>query len=154
LAEESTPELDREHVVSTGRGAAGQFGCARCHRGAFPGLDDPPPGPSLADARRPLDRDWLLRWLEGPARVERGAGMPALFRPERSGFVERWVLADFLGGKAAEGNGAKEVGNHRAGRLAFLSLGCAACHFVPDQERVGQPELGRVALDGLADRMS
>src|SRR5688572_24665150 len=32
-----------------GRDRVGRLGCARCHRDAFPGVDDPPPGPSLAD---------------------------------------------------------------------------------------------------------
>jgi mono/diheme cytochrome c family protein len=154
LAEERTPALAREQAISSGRDAAGRFGCARCHRGGLPAVDDPPPGPSLADARRRLGRDWLLRWLEEPAKVKSGARMPALFRQDRSGFVERWVLAEFLGGRTAEHHGENETGKHRAGRLAFLSLGCAACHFVPDQERAGQPDLGRVELDGLGDRMS
>src|SRR5262245_14750147 len=32
-----------------GRDRVGKLGCARCHRDAFPGVQDPPPGPSLAN---------------------------------------------------------------------------------------------------------
>src|SRR5437016_6121048 len=38
-----------EDLASRGREAVAKFGCARCHASAFPGVDDPPQGPSLAD---------------------------------------------------------------------------------------------------------
>lgn len=46
------------------------------------------------------------------------------------------------------------VGDTRKGRLAFITLGCAACHFLPDADRAGQPDFGRTAFAGLADRFA
>ena len=39
------------------------------------------------------------------------------------------------------------AGDHRAGRQAFLGLGCAACHFVPDVDRASRPTSNRTPLD-------
>ena len=61
--------------------------------------------------------------------VRTGAHMPALFTGDRTGFVERWLVADVLGGTRSD---TPPPGDHRRGRLAFLSLGCFACHLVPD----------------------
>src|SRR5262249_34581751 len=44
-------------------------------------------------------------------------------------------------------------GDHRQGRMAFVGLGCGACHFVPDIDLKEQASLGRTALTGLADRL-
>src|SRR5262245_22399611 len=64
--------LAREQAAQKGRAAAEQLGCARCHARAFPGIDAPAPGPSLADLGGRLSRAWLLDWLEDPAKVQPG----------------------------------------------------------------------------------
>jgi cytochrome c2 len=152
LAAARAPELAEEERAARGRDAAGRLGCARCHSGTFPGVTDLPPGPSLADAGRRLRREWIVRWLDDPARVRPGARMPGLFPADRRGFVERWVLADFLAPDRGDRRLDRPSGDHRAGRLAFLGLGCAACHLVPDLDRGGHEDSGRTALDGLRDR--
>lgn len=143
----------REERAGRGRAAVERFGCARCHAGAFPGVDGPPPGPSLADAGRRLGRDWLLRWLDEPGDVRPGARMPALFGKDRFGYVERRMIADYL---AASGGGGRDdrppVGDHRMGRRTFVGLGCAACHLVPDLDGPESDDPGRFALVGLGDR--
>lgn len=149
-----TPADRQEALAWEGRAAADRLGCARCHQGAFPGLDASPTGPSLADAGGRLSRAWLLRWLEKPSQVRVGAQMPSLFAPDRRGFVERWIIADSLAQPEADvGMKRPAPGDHRAGRLAFLGLGCAACHFVPDLPRAEQKDLDRVPLIGLGDRL-
>jgi cbb3-type cytochrome oxidase cytochrome c subunit len=155
LAADVSPELRDDDRRGRGRRAAGQLGCARCHATAFPGLTEPPPGPSLADVRRRVGRGWLLRWLEEPDRVRPGAHMPALFTPDRKGFVERWLVTEYLGRPDAPGKDAAPPapGDHRAGRLSFISLGCAACHFLPDLPRAEQADLGRAPLTGLGERL-
>jgi cytochrome c551/c552 len=144
-----------EELLARGRSAVGRLGCNRCHASAFPGLAEPPPGPSLSDLRGRVSRAWLLRWLEDPAKVHADARMPALFTRDRTGFVERWLLADHLLGPEKSDRPApvQPRGDHRAGRLAFLNLGCAACHFLPDLPRAEQADLERLPLRGLGDRM-
>src|SRR5262249_45564376 len=88
--------VSQEEQANRGRDALGRFGCARCHSGSFPGISDPPPGPALGDLGSRVQRDWLLRWLEDPAAVHADTRMPALFSADRTGFVERWLVADSL----------------------------------------------------------
>ena len=142
--------VQRDELAAHGRTAVGRFGCARCHSGALPGVSDPAPGPSLADASRRLDKGWLLNWLADPAKVRPDAHMPALFTADRAGFVERWMVAEALGGKRSD---ETPPGDHRRGRLAFLSLGCFACHLLPDLGPE-QKALDRAPLTGLGDRFT
>jgi cytochrome c551/c552 len=153
---EETAAWRNEKLVDSGRKLAGRFGCARCHADAFPGLTDAPPGPALTDVARRLSRPWLLNWLEDPSRLRPDAHMPSLFSADRKGFVERWLVSEYLLGPAAgKRQQAAEVnGDHRAGRLAFITLGCPACHQLPDLSSAEQLSLGRFPLVGLADRMS
>ena len=151
-AVQRTRAVQTEDLAARGRTAVGRYGCARCHPAAFPGVSDPPPGPSLADTGRRLDRAWLLNWLADPAKVRADAHMPALFAPDRAGFVERWIVTESLTGSKRPDE--KATGDHRQGRRIFLSLGCAACHFVPDLDRATQRDLDRFPLTGLGDRMS
>jgi mono/diheme cytochrome c family protein len=148
---ELSPAAKQDLLAARGRTLAGKLGCARCHASAFPAVIDPPPGLALADAGKRLNRAWLLDWLGDPAKVRIDAHMPALFADDRAGFVERWLLANQLAGDRKP---EPVPGDHRAGRLAFLSLGCAACHLVPDIPRTEQPVLNRTPLAGLGDRLS
>ena len=142
----------QDESAAAGRAAAGKFGCAQCHADAFPAVHAPPPGPALGSgvgAR--LNRDWLLKWLQNPSEVRPSARMPALFKADREGAIERWIVADYLlkDGKRTD---APAAGDHRRGRRDFLSIGCVACHFVPDMKRDEQSDLDRTAFEGLADR--
>jgi cytochrome c551/c552 len=152
VAAQRSPALEADVQAARGRVVAGQMGCARCHAAALPSVTHPPPGPSLADAAKRLNRSWLMDWLSDPEKVRTGAHMPALFTADRAGFVERWLIADHLA--TDRGKPEPVPGDHRAGRLAFLGLGCAACHFVPDVPTVEQTDLNRTPLRGLGDRMS
>jgi glucose/arabinose dehydrogenase/cytochrome c551/c552 len=144
----------REQIAERGRLAVERLGCARCHAGAFPGIAAPPPGPSLADAGRRIDRGWLLDWLRDPAKTRAGARMPALFPEGRTGFVERWLAAEFLVGSGSNQRAQPEnLGDHRVGRRTFINLGCAACHSMPDASLAEQPDLDRTPLTGLAERL-
>src|SRR5262249_35452844 len=147
--------------VDKGRAAVGKLGCARCHNGAFPGVAEPPPGPSLADVRRRISRAWLLDWLADPAKVRKDARMPALFGSDRTGLVERWIIAQHLLGAASspaqpktdnvdKGDGG---GDHRLGRRALIRLGCGTCHLLPPIPRAEQPDGDRSPLMGLGDRL-
>ena len=146
--------FQREELIEHGRHAVGRFGCVRCHSTAFPGVNEPPPGPALADAGQRISRDWLLEWLDNPAKMRADAHMPALFAPDRVGFVERWLIADYLLGPGAKERSPPEpAGDHRVGRRRFVELGCAACHFLPESQPTDQPALGQTPLSGLSDRL-
>jgi hypothetical protein len=146
--------LAREQLADRGRIAVERFGCARCHAGAFPGVAAPPPGPSLADAGRRIERGWLLAWLAGPANVRTDARMPALFADDRTGFVERWLIAEHLLGDVSKERARQETaGDHRVGRRTFISLGCASCHPMPDANLPEQPDLDRTPLTGFTERL-
>jgi glucose/arabinose dehydrogenase/mono/diheme cytochrome c family protein len=143
----------QDDLAEQGRKAGERFGCSRCHSSAFPGSAAPPPGPSLADAGRRLNRTWLLHWLADPAKLRPDAHMPAQFSDDRAGFVERWLVADYLGVPADPKPVEPPRGDHRTGKEIFASLGCAACHLLPDLERGEQKDLDRQSLAGLADRL-
>jgi len=154
LPAELPPAAAREGLVAQGRAAVGRLRCARCHQSAFPGVTEPPPGPSLAGIERRIRQAWLLEWLAEPAKVRPGAHMPALFPPGRKGAVERWLVAEHVLGPAPDKRSTAAVpGDHRAGRAAFITVGCAACHQLPDLVRGEQPDLDRFPLTGLGDRL-
>jgi len=156
LAVELPAAVRQEVRADRGRETAGRFGCARCHSSAFPGVTDPPPGPVLTDLGQRMQRPWLLRWLENPAAIHFDTPMPALFTADRTGFVERWLVAEYLLEPEANRPPPETPvpGNHRTGRQAFISLGCIACHPLPDQRPEEQSGPRRLPLRGLGDRMS
>lgn len=145
--------LETERLAEAGRRAVGAYGCARCHAAAFPAVADAPPGPSLADAPRRLSRDWLVRWLANPSKEHPDAHMPALFADDRTGFVERWLIARQLAQSTAKDT-IDSLGDHRRGRVQYISVGCIACHRMPDQTDDQRPAMDRTRLVGLADRYS
>jgi len=150
---ELSGEARAELLAAQGREAVIRHGCARCHREAF-GIVDPPPGPWLADVGERIDRSWMLRWLADPKALRPGARMPALFAADRNGFVERFIVADWLQRTTGTSVPAsREVtGDHRPGRQEFIGLGCAACHPLPDGDPVSPPDPKRAAFEGLIDR--
>ena len=115
-------------------------------------MNDPPPGPSLADVGRRVSKPWLMDWLASPRKVRADSHMPNLFVDNRAGFVERWIITESLVGGGSKNSDDAPAGDHRQGRLTFVSLGCAVCHIVPD--RKDQPDHGQTPLTGLGDRMS
>jgi hypothetical protein len=149
-------ENPRADPVAAGRELVGRYGCARCHAQAFPGVDDPPPGPSLAGVGDRVGKTWLLAWLADPSALRTGARMPGLFSNDRRGLVERWIIADYLLRTTAQGIPGEltPTGDHRLGKRDFMKLGCFTCHFIPDEDQGDQDDLGRVAFQGLNDRMS
>lgn len=153
--EEAPITGQQEHSIATGRLAAGRFGCARCHAEAFPAVTDPPPGPSLTNVGDRLSRDGLFTFLKDPGKGRSVSHMPQLFKADRNGEIERWIIADYLS-KMKSLAAPKEqpvAGDHRRGRRDFLRTGCTACHFAPDTPRSEQQDFDRIALEGLTDRL-
>jgi cytochrome c551/c552 len=154
LPAELPKDAAREQLAARGRELVGRLGCARCHARALPAVTDPPPGPALADLGWRVRPGWLLHWLADPAKLRAGARMPALFAAGRAGFVERWLVTEYLVGTPGETPRPEPrgPGDHRTGREDFIRLGCTACHLVPDLDRAAQLDLDHSPLTGLADR--
>jgi hypothetical protein len=156
-AADEPPELAEESRRERGRRLSASLGCARCHADAFPPGHEAPPGPSLADLAARLDAPWIARWLEDPRRIKPHARMPVLFAPGREGRLERILIARRLAPASPRvegaGRAAPPPGDHRLGKRRFHSLGCAACHFLPELEPERQPDLDRIALEALSARL-
>lgn len=153
---EEAPEIaPQENIAAAGRAAVGRFGCARCHADAYPGITDPLPGPSLAGIGARVGREWLFNFLNDPSAAHTAARMPALFKADRAGVIERWIIAEYLLKESAQAPkpDAPPGGDHRQGKKHFLSIGCVACHFVPDMKRDGQKDMDRTGLERIADRL-
>jgi len=155
IATELPAAFAAEQLAEQGRTAINRLGCARCHAAALPGTGETLPGPALGDLTQRVGRRWLLAWLDDPAKLHPQSPMPALFRSDRQGFVERSILADYLLGANAPDQQPERAapGDHRLGRRAFLSIGCTACHFIPDVDRAEQGDFERRALRKLVDRL-
>jgi len=159
LPDELPPQLAEDQRHEQARQWVEKFGCARCHNGVWPGVDSEwMPGPTLHPSAHRWNRTWLMRWLEAPHRLRPQTTMPVLFSQDRRGYVERWVIATLLtqnqlspaletGGEATNVNG-----DHRMGRRLFISVGCAACHYLPDVPQEEQIFVDQWALHQLADR--
>jgi glucose/arabinose dehydrogenase/cbb3-type cytochrome oxidase cytochrome c subunit len=145
----------QEELAARGREAVGRLGCARCHSQAFPSVSDPPPGPSVAGLGTRVKRAWLVEWLGQPAKVRPRARMPGLFSADRRGLVERFLVAEYL--LQATGTGKKpsavKPGDHRAGKQAFVGLGCFACHDDPEKPGRAGVDPERYPLTGLPERL-
>jgi glucose/arabinose dehydrogenase/mono/diheme cytochrome c family protein len=80
--------------------------------------------------------------------------MPALFGTDRRGLIERDLVAGYLLHSTRTGKrSADRPGDHRAGKQAFIGLGCVACHVGPEEQVRGPADPERHPLIGLADRM-
>ena len=135
--EERPAELAVDRTIDDGHRIAIDHGCLRCHRSGNREVDVPPPGPRLPGPRlqRPgsgYPRRWLLEWLANPRALHPQARMPRLFAADRQGFVERWLVAGFLGDEKPLARPA--AGRWRQGKKEFIMLGCVACHLLPDSE--------------------
>ncbi|GIW92883.1 MAG: hypothetical protein KatS3mg110_0924 [Pirellulaceae bacterium] len=152
LPEELPEELALIERQEQGRLLAERFACGRCHPQLGKSMSDFRPGPALHDTARRLRHDWLMRWLENPPAVRAGTAMPKLFDETREGYIERWLVASWLAGSVPPPDSRPPPGDHRMGRRLFISVGCAACHFLPDRLPEEQLDRGQHTFAGLGDR--
>jgi mono/diheme cytochrome c family protein/glucose/arabinose dehydrogenase len=148
-------DVRREATLSHGRDAARRFGCGRCHGSALVWMKESNPGPALWELGTRVSRDWLLDWLRDPAGYRPDARMPKLFGDDPVGHAERWLVGEYL----LETRGPSKAnpdarGDYRAGKQAFLGLGCIACHTNPEQPGDESSDPERVRLWHLHDRFT
>lgn len=147
--------VQKEEVIDHGRDAVVRHGCACCHTTLFPGLSCTPPGPLLEGLSERMSAAWLTAWLDDPTRHRPGARMPQLFSDDEKGRHERELVAAYL--LFRNGSSAKPAnappGDHRAGKQAFLGMGCIACHDDPGATTASR-DPDQIAFFQLADRFS
>jgi mono/diheme cytochrome c family protein len=149
LTKQEPEALAQEFLRETGLQTIQRFGCARCHRDSFPGQGFPSPGPALEPSQSRWSKEWIMHWLEDPRTARSSARMPALFAADHSGFLERWIISTYL--TSAAKTPAQPSGDHRAGKQAFLGLGCIACHVNPEGKEQNQ---SLHPIQQLAERMT
>jgi cytochrome c551/c552 len=156
LVRQEPGTLKEESAVEKGRLSISRLGCARCHQSSFLGIDDVAPGPALTKLQDRIDPEWLMNWLENPAQLRREARMPTLFAADKTGYAERWLITRFLlkPEQKEKQPTAGTTGDHRAGKQAFLGLGCIACHFDPEKNEPASIDSERYPLTQLTQRMN
>lgn len=146
ILERRPNELQRDEQIEHGRQLSQQHGCGRCHSSAFPHASDRKPGPSLHDLGKRTTQAWIMQQLQAPHHAT-----PHGFTADAKGAAERWLLAKHLVQDQVHSKQAAK-GDHRRGRITFVSVGCATCHLVPDIALNDQQPLGRRPFERLADR--
>ena len=127
-------------------------GCYGCHEiDAYEGLGAR--GPSLARVKDKLTPDWAFRWIEDPKAFRATAWMPSFFgqpnnsTPEMTARTEQEIhaMVSYLWDRA----GGYEMvpvpagGEAARGEELVASVGCMACHQLPDSQ---EPAADRDAL--------
>ena len=118
-------------------------GCYGCHEiDAYEGLGAR--GPSLARVKDKLTPDWAFRWIEDPKAFRATAWMPSFFgqpnnsTPEMTARTEQEIhaMVSYLWDRA----GGYEMvpvpagGEAARGEELVASVGCMACHQLPDSQ--------------------
>ncbi len=153
LPEDLPNALEQVERQEQGRRFVEQLACARCHPQWETGIDVAfRPAPALVNTAGRFSRDWLLRWLEQPQALHPGSTMPQLFDSSRRAYIERWIVATYLTGNSPNRDSSPQRGDHRMGRRLFISVGCAACHLLPDLPAEEQRNLEQRAFHSLGDR--
>ena len=148
LPESVTPDWPASRVAGRGRDAVGRLGCARCHRGAFPGVTDPPPGPSLADAGRRLGPRLAARLAgrpgRGPARGPHAGAVRAGPDGVRGTLDRRRLPAAGRATTARTKRRRATTGGAARVPRRWAAPPATSC---PDLDRAGQADPDRVAFD-------
>jgi cbb3-type cytochrome oxidase cytochrome c subunit len=145
---------DRHHQRRQGEVLFRSLGCFACHTVGQHGSKSPYAGGDLTAIGRKRSPDWLLMWLEDPARLNTDHRMP-IFRLD---VLERRQLSAFL--TSLRGNkplGAGQSGALRGTATALGTLGralveaarCAACHRIDGMQFAADalPDLSRPISD-------
>ena len=134
---------DSDVVDDRARGEVllGELNCMSCHavsdpaRNAIAQRINTKPAPDLSDIGQRVTPEWLASYLANVHEQKPGSTMPDLFHSfaprERDEIVEE--LTHFLLGQGGRMESAEYLpfrfrATVESGRLAFHSLGCAACH--------------------------
>ena len=129
--------------LSFGLSLVERAGCYGCHEiDSYEGLSAR--GPSLARVKDKLTPDWAFRWIQDPKAFRANAWMPAFFgqpnnsTPELTARTEQEIhaMVSYLWDHASgyEMEPLPAGGDVARGEELVASVGCMACHQLPDSQ--------------------
>jgi mono/diheme cytochrome c family protein len=125
-----------------GRVLLGELGCVACHTG--PGVETVTirrDAPLLGGLASRINPDWAKKWMTAPQSLKPGCGMPSVLLAD-SRAIDGDNITQFListGGHFESEHVATEPAGVDIGRRLYSSVGCVACHAVPDARGGGKP---------------
>jgi hypothetical protein len=84
-------------LIADGRMLLHELQCLQCHvfgDPKAPGANANPTAPDLQRASRRLRREWVVKWLQGPPRIQPGTRMPSFFGEGTTGAFADYEAAD------------------------------------------------------------
>ena len=133
-------ELRAQTTVERGRFLIEEYGCINCHVTESPSLVARR-GPDLSRIGSRVGMSWIFHWLGEPTSFRPGAAMPALLNDAGRRDVAAYLAT--LG--RSERRESETVTPHEIGkgRELYESIGCHACHDIPE-----------LSLTGMGSKMS
>ncbi len=108
-----------------GRALLERKGCTNCH--AAPGLGRRP-APDLEHVTERAQRNWIVRWIESPRGIRKGADMPDLFTDPEDASEDAAELVAWLGSLVKHDEAAPNDPELKQGERLFHTIGCSNCH--------------------------
>ncbi len=126
--------LREQAKVERGRFLIEEYGCINCHVTDSPSLAARR-GPDLSRVGARATRSWIYHWLGDPTRFRAGAVMPAMLDEAGRRNVAAYLATLGSGGRGeSRAASPHEVGK---GRELYESIGCHACHDLPELSLAG-----------------
>lgn len=151
------PGLDQRHPLSelqVGKVLMSELRCAACHEGMQG--EGMKLAPDLRKVGSRLNADYVRRFIADPSVVHPGTTMPSLMagESEESRRATSEALTSYLLSLQEPQAPAKvtEKADANAGREAYHTLGCVACHSPRDAEERELSRKGDVSLGHLAGK--
>lgn len=146
----STEDLDRSAALAR----MGDLNCTACHRSAETqsAWVLPESAPTLNDLGARVNPEWVKRFLQKPRLLHPPTTMPDMLhgRPEAERKEVSEALTQFLySNSPSEWNPtAPDRAAVKRGEILYRSIGCAACHGMPD----GTSGVNGIALPSIVDK--
>src|SRR5262245_11262799 len=160
-------DVPKADHLNTGLFLVEKYGCYGCHK--IKGWESlRKVGPDLTRVTGKTNPDWIFRWIKEPKGF-RPTRMPQIWdvrvdetpaQKARNDVEANAVVAYLEANSTAESYPAPPAGDLAAGRKAFETIGCLACHRVGDDRR-GMEPIGAASfrthgpnLDGTGSKVS
>jgi mono/diheme cytochrome c family protein len=137
-----TKDVESWLTAQHGRVLLGELGCVSCHAGA--GAETVTlarQAPDLGGIAGRINPDWAKKWMVAPQALKPGSGMPNVLLADTKATDAENIMHFLLttGGKFEDEAVATEPASVEIGRRAYQTLGCVACHGVPNDRSFKAP---------------